>query len=65
MSEWISRKMPPKSDCLCLVMNTTGWMSNVLAFYHIHYDVFTPCDSRCDGLTLDVTHYLIIPARPK
>jgi hypothetical protein len=66
MNEWISRKTPPKRDCACLVINDKGWMSNTRALYHVMYDVFTLCDPNYRvGLTLDVTHYLIIPEPPK
>lgn len=66
--EWKSVKTHglPKHDACCLVENEKGWMFQVKAIYHHCENVFTynNPDAR-EHLTLEVTHYLIIPDRPK
>lgn len=64
--KWISVKdKKPDTDCLCLVINVRGWMTNTLAIYHLNGDVFVEYGpGKYNSLPLDVTHYLEIPKCP-
>ena len=64
---WISVKdEKPDEDCLCLVCNCHGYMADQKAMYNRHTKIFRLYDpSRLESLTLDVTHYIIIPDPPE
>lgn len=64
---WISvEDKKPDSDSLVLVMNSKGWMYAKHALYYKSCDVFVLYDPQSVGkLTLDATHWMEIPERPK
>jgi hypothetical protein len=66
--EWksIEKDGYPKVGCICLVTNNIGWMSNVQATFHPECNTFVLYDPNYrQCLTLDITHYIIIPKYPE
>lgn len=61
--EWkCLKKYPLNNDCVCLVMNSKGWMRDAKAIYYKDYDVFVLYNANSiDKYTLEVTHYIVIP----
>lgn len=66
MSEWIRvRDKKPTDYSIALVCNEKGWMRGIKATYHEREDVWVLYDPNYrESLTLDVTHYLVIPLNP-
>lgn len=64
MNEYIPvSERKPSEDMLCLVCNEKGWMANIPAIYHAHYDVFVLNESNSrQSLTLEVTHWFPYPS---
>ena len=62
--KWISTKdLLPTEECLCYVMNDKGYMRGIRAIYYPKYGVFVLYDPNYrESLTLDVTHYTILPS---
>lgn len=54
--------MKPSIDTLCIVSNEKGFMGDVRAIYHSHYDVFVLNDPNYrESITLEVTHWFPYP----
>lgn len=64
--EWISVKdKKPDKMITAIVFNSRGYMYNVMALYYPGSDIWILFDPNYrQTLTLDVTHYMEIPAIP-
>jgi len=65
--EWISVKDElPEFDCMCIVCNERGYMTDQRALYDPTGKVFKLYNPRgYETLVLDVTHYYIMPQMPE
>lgn len=69
--EWVNfEEKKPEHDCVAMVANEKGYMKSfhlIRAFYHKSYDVwvlYDPTYRDPSNITLQVSHYIVIPAGP-